>query len=269
MRFLGWQSLRRNWHVGIFGLIITIGLVVAAASLVPAKYVTTSQMVLIPPLSQPNANYNGVVNPYMGLDGLQSMANVVSSAMMDDETARALKKAGVSQYSVRYDSLSAGPILIVQATESSPKKASDALALLDKQVPLTVARLQDEASISANSFITAVVIARPSTPIRSGKTQLRAVALALVFGLVLTFLAISFIDAWRIRRRLEGSPTASSYDRIETANKFAERISIGQRSLRREQAPIERALNIPRHDREGANRRAHRPSEDPIIKIDN
>lgn len=242
MRFSGWQSLRRNWLVGVFGLLVTIGLVIAAIGLVPANYVTTSQIVLIPPLSQPNANYNGVVNPYMGLAGLQSMAAVVSSAMMDDKTAKALQEAGVSQYSVEYDSLSAGPILIVQAIEPSPAQSSNAITALDKQVPLNVARLQGEASISPKSFITARVIAGPSTPARSGKTQLRAAALAFVVGLVLTLLALSVIDGWRFRR-LQGTPSGDSYyDRTETAARFAENTS----RVLRDRAMLPRDRRPPR-----------------------
>ena len=239
---MGWQSLRRNWHVAIFGFLATIGLVVATTKLIPAKYVATSQMVLLPPLSQPNAGYNGVVNPYLGLAGLQSMAQVVSSAMMDDQTTKALKKAGVGQYSVQYDPLSAGPILIVQATDSSPEKASAALAVLDKEVPLTVAGLQGQAHISSRSFVTAEVVARPSTPAKSGKTQLRATGLAFIVGLVLTLLAVSLIDAWRIRRRTQGSPTGDSYDHVGTAAAFAGHNPMNQRRRPWEQTSVVRAL---------------------------
>jgi capsular polysaccharide biosynthesis protein len=224
-----WQSLRRNWLVAILGLLATVSLAVMTTKLVPAKYVATSQMVLLPPLSQPNASYNGVVNPYMGLAGLQSMADVVSSAMMDDDTAKVLVAGGVTQYSVQYDSLSAGPILIVQATASSPAKAGAALAALDHQVPLTVARLQDEASISPKAFITAQVIARPGTPVKSDKTQLRAAGLAFIVGLVLTLLAVSTIDAWRIRRRRRGAPAGDVYDDVETAAASAGHSSMSQR----------------------------------------
>lgn len=215
MRFSGWQSLRRNWLVAVVGLLVTIGLVAAAVSMVPANYVATSQLVLLPPLSQPNASYNGVVNPYLGLTGLQSMAAVVSSAMMGDQTAKALQEAGVSQYSVVYDTLSAGPVLDAQVTEPSPAKASAAITALDKQVPVTVGRLQHEASISPRAFITAKVISGPSAPAKSSKTQLRAVVLAFVIGLVLTLLVISVIDSWRIRR-LQGSASRNPYDRAQS-----------------------------------------------------
>ena len=221
MRSLSWETLRRNYLVGILGLIVTAGLVVGALILMPAKYVTTSQVVLLPPLSQPNANYNGVVNPYMGMAGLQSMAAVVSSAMMDDETARQLQAAGVSSYSVEYDALSAGPILIVQATEPSPSQASKAITALDKQIPITVAGLQKEVSIAPRSFISARLISSPSTPAKSTKTELRIVGLAFIVGLVLTMLSISVADGWRTRRsqdsrkensraRVAPSPAASA-----------------------------------------------------------
>lgn len=221
MRFPGWQSLRRNWLVAILGLMCSIGLVAGAAILVPANYVATSQMVLLPPLSQPNANYNGVINPYMGLDGLQSMAQVVANSMMGDNTASALHASGVSSYSVTFDTLSAGPILLVQATEPTASQASHAITALDNQVPLTVARLQKAASISPRSYINAKVIASPSTPAQSIKTQLRAEVLALIIGLVLTLLAISIIDGWRIRRS-QGSPGPHSYERVSVTPSFTE-----------------------------------------------
>jgi hypothetical protein len=208
LRFSDWKSLRRNWIAGVIGLLFTIVLVAAGIRLAPVKYVTNSQMVLLPPLSQED---NGVKNPYMGLEGLQSMASVVANAMSDDTTAKSLRAAGVSQYSVEYDSLDASPVLIVQVTEPTAAQASAGIEVLDTQVPLTVARLQNQAAISPKSFITARVIARPSQPARSGKTQLRIAVLALVVGLVLTLLAMSVSESWRVRRR-HGSPHVDQYD---------------------------------------------------------
>jgi len=238
-----WQSLRRNWYIAISGLLVTIGLVVATYSLIPAKYEANSQLVLLPPLDQGSANYNGVVNPFMGLAGLQSMADIISTAMMDDQTAKALKELGVSQYNVEYDGLSAGPILIVQATGSSPGQASAALSVLDRQVPLTLARLQDEASIAPRSFITSMIAARPSTPAKSYKTELRAIALAFVVGLVTTLLAVSVVDAWRIRRRTQSSSGQNSY--VGTSSAFMDANS-----------------EFPLHDQEVAKHRRLSAQED-------
>jgi hypothetical protein len=241
MHFHSWKSLRRNWLVGILGLLVTLGLVAGAVILSPAKYVTTSQMVLLPPISQPNANYNGVVNPYMGLAGLQSMAAVVSSAMMDDETAQQLKAAGVSSYSVQYNSLSAGPILIVQATEHSPSQASHAITVLDQQVPVTVASLQKEASIAPRSFISAKVIARPTIPSKSTKTELRVVGLALIVGLVLTLLAVSVVDGWRTRRRQD---FRSKNSRVRVASLLSASAETNGRAHTEPSRPSEKSATV-------------------------
>lgn len=204
MSAFSWESLRRNWAVAVSGVVLSAGLSGASVVLLPASYGATSQLVLLPPLNQQNSSYNGVVNPYMGLDGLESMASVVASAMMDNQTANTLKAAGVSSYSVQYNALTAGPVLVAQVSAPSPRQANAAIAALDRQVPATVAQLQNDDSIAHNSFITARVISSPTVPARSAKSELRVAVLVLVVGLVLTLLACSVINAWRLRRH--GSP---------------------------------------------------------------
>jgi len=249
------QPLRRNWYIGIFGLLVTAVLVAAAAILIPAKYVATSQLVLLGPISQPVKSHNGAVNPngaansndvvnpflgidpYLGIDALDSMANVVSVAMTDNETAQALQNAGVSQYSVIYDATNGGPILTVQAEGSSRAEASAALSAVDQQVPLTLARLQRDAHVSPSAFINVDMIARPGTPTKSAKTQLRAIGVALVAGLVLTVLAIAFIDGWRIRRRLKVRPAEQA---LQESDREREVTSLNGLS-----APGERQREVP------------------------
>ncbi|MGO9080046.1 MAG: hypothetical protein ACLQDY_13540 [Streptosporangiaceae bacterium] len=227
MQFFGWQSLRRNWLVAVTGLFVTICLTAAAFVMVPASYVATDQIALIPPIPKPTTANGGTINPYLGLAGLDSMAAVVALAMTDEATGQALAKAGVSQYTVEPNPLSAGPILILQVQASTPAAASNALDALTRQAPLTVARLQREASIASSAFVTVQVISRPSLPARSGKTQLRAVILVFILGIVLTLLAVAFVDAWRIRRRQRGFPGRGSYDQgdlrsADTGQEFPE-----------------------------------------------
>lgn len=211
MQSFGLQTLRRNWHIVILGLVVTIVLAAAAFVLIPAKYVATTQVVLLPPRSQADAGYNNVVNPYLDIGALISMADVVSSAMSDDETVQALKNAGVSQYTVEYNTASAAPVLIVTAEGSSSAAASKDVTLVTNQVSPAVARLQNEASISPDSQITAQVIAGSSIPVKSDKTQIRAVGVALVCGLVLTLLGVAVIDSWRTRRRLQGPQAEQAF----------------------------------------------------------
>jgi hypothetical protein len=97
--------------------------------------------------------------------------------------------------------LSPAPIIVLTAQEASPGQASRSLDVLTNQVPQTVTRLQADSSIPADARVSVAVVARPSAPARSGKSQLRAMAVALVAGLVLTVLAASFVEALAQRRR--------------------------------------------------------------------
>lgn len=211
MLLSGLQALRRNWPVAVAGVLLTVGLVGMAASLVPASYVATSQMVLLPPAAQPSGSETTEVNPYLNLAGLQGMADIVARSMMDDETVRTLKRAGATSYTVQHDTLSAAPVLLVTAEERSPARARSALVAVTKQVPRSTARLQAATTMDRRFYVTTSVVAGPGDLQRSGKSQLRAVGVALVAGLVMTQLSVSLFDAWRQRRaRMAAgrSPTA-------------------------------------------------------------
>lgn len=200
MLLSGLQAWRRNWQVAIVGVLLTLGLVAAAVTQVPATYVATTQMVLLPPATQPSDDGTRPVNPYLNLAGLQGMADIIARAMMDDQTARTLERAGVTQYTVEFDTLSAGPVLQASVEEATPAQASASLLAVTQQVPVTTANLQAATSTEPEFYVTTAVVAAPGTPERSGKTQLRAVGVGLVVGLVLTQLCVSFVDAWRKRR---------------------------------------------------------------------
>jgi capsular polysaccharide biosynthesis protein len=202
-----WRSLRRRWYVTIAGLAVTAGLVTTASFLVPASYVASTQVVLLPPHSQrgSDAGSDGSAagtNPYMSLAGLDGMADLVSRAMMDETSMRQLHSLGVSDaYTAEHDTLSPAPIIVLTAQEASAAQASGSLDILTNQVPQTVTRLQADSSIPPDARVSVAVVARPSAPVRSGKSQLRAVAVALVVGLVLTVLAAAFVEALWQRRR--------------------------------------------------------------------
>jgi capsular polysaccharide biosynthesis protein len=208
------RSLRRRWYITIGGLALTAGLVTTASFLVPASYVATTQVVLLPPHSQgrSDAGSDGspaASNPYMSLAGLDGMADLVSRAMMDETSMRQLRSLGVSaEYTAEHDTLSPAPIIVLTAQETSAAQASRSLDVLTNQVPQTVTRLQADSSIPPDARVSVAVVARPSAPVRSGKSQLRAMAVGLVAGLVLTVLAASFVEALRQRRRAAGQGAA-------------------------------------------------------------
>jgi hypothetical protein len=217
MLVLSLQTFRRNWLVVCVGVLITTVLGFTVSQLVPITYTASAQLVLLPPHSRSRSGTEtgnpAARNPYLGLAGLQSTADLVARAMMDDETITMLGEAGVSSYIVQFDTLSAGPILRVDVEERSPQQAVSSLKVVLKAVPDTVSRLQASASVESDQFITARTIARPGKPVASAKSQLRAVAVVVVAGFVVTVLATSYIDAWRIRRRYRSAAAGSSDER--------------------------------------------------------
>jgi hypothetical protein len=127
---------------------------------------------------------------------------LVARAMTDEMTAEGLVKAGVTgTYRVERDTMAAAPILGVTVEDGVASRASAELQVVMKQVPLAAARLQSNSAVPASARISVSEVVRPGTPLRSGKTQMRAVGVALVGGLVLTVFAASFFDAWSVRRR--------------------------------------------------------------------
>jgi hypothetical protein len=201
------QRARRRWYVALIGLLVTVGLVVVVTGLVPATYSATTQLVLLPPHSQEGSAGAGSDsgrpdNPYLGLAELASMTDVVSRAMMDETSAKTLVKVGVTgTYGVQRDTMSAAPILLVTVEDTVPSRASEGLQAVAKEVLRTLSRLQADSSIAQESRITVTEVARPSSPVKSGKGQIRALGVTLVGGLIMTVLATSFVDALILRRR--------------------------------------------------------------------
>lgn len=243
------RSLRRNWYVAVFGVLLTAGLVAGMISAVPASYVSQAQMLLLPPPTRLAAtgagtnDPNALVNPYTQLGGLQSMADVIARSMMDDATVRTLRAAGVGTYTVRFDTLSAAPILLVEAEGATPKQATHAVTVLLTQVTATTARLQSQTSIAPESFIRLSVIAQPGDPQRSGKTQLRAVGAAVVVGLVLTLLMVALTDSWRVRRRTRresvgAGPAAAAAEEAGTDAAAAEEAVTADEAPRTTEEPL-------------------------------
>jgi hypothetical protein len=198
-----WHVLIRRWYLVLAGLLVTSGLCIGAARLVPVTYVATAQVLLLPPRASDGIG----ANPYLSLGGLDSMVDVVARAMMDEATSTQLLKTGVSDtFLVARDLATAGPILLVTTEETSPAKARASLHLVTSQVPITTAKLQTDNAVKQPILITTALIGVAGEPRSSQKKQIRTVLVAMVGGLTLTVLSVSLVDSWfRRRKRRESS----------------------------------------------------------------
>jgi hypothetical protein len=191
-----WHVLLRRWYLVVVGMLVTVGLALAAAATVPVTYIATEELVLLPPRAS-----EGNDNPYLGLGGLESFAEVVARAMMDEEAARHMLSLGVSsRYGVEFDRTAGGPILIVTAEEETQAKTLSSLQIVTKQLPIVTKKLQNDSAVVQHAEITVATIGRKGQPEGQQKSQLRALIVVVVLGLSLTLLAVSFVDASIARR---------------------------------------------------------------------
>jgi hypothetical protein len=192
-----WLVLVRRWYVVLVGLAATGGLCLVASKAVPVTYTATAQIVLVPP----TATEGDQVNPFMGLGGLESMADVVSRAMQDDQMTAQLVADGVGKgFTVEPDPTAAAPVLIVTTPDATPQKALDSLRLVVDQVPRTTGDIQARSNVDDRHRISAQQVSKQG-PDPDRKSQVRAVFAAGAAGLALTVFAAAAVDALARRRR--------------------------------------------------------------------
>ena len=196
------RRFRRQWPIAVTGLIATVVLCAATLHLVPPSYTTKASLLLTPPPTPASVSTTGNPNPYMQLGGLQPLADIVSRAMMSSSSLAVLRKAGLDgSYTVARDTTTDGPIVTVTTKAKTP-----AAALTDMRLVLNLAgpqlnTLQANQGVVDKNRVTTTVVARDTQASPSRKSQIRALVVALVAGLVGTALAVSVVDLLMQRRR--------------------------------------------------------------------
>lgn len=196
------QRFARQWPIAIAGLIATVVLCAATMRLVGPSYSAKASLVLTPPPTAPTATTTGNPNPYLQLNGLGGLADIFSLAMTSSSAHASLQKAGfVGSYTVARDTLSDGPIVIVTAKAKTPQGALADLGMVLKMAGPQLRAVQANQVPDIKNLATTTVVARDTQASPSRKSQIRALAVALVVGLVGTVLAVSVVDMVVQRRR--------------------------------------------------------------------
>jgi capsular polysaccharide biosynthesis protein len=196
------RRFRRQWPIAVAGVIATVVLCAATLHIVPPTYTTKASLLLTPPPTPASVSTTGNPNPYMQLGGLQPLADIVSRAMMSSSSLATLRKAGLDgSYTVARDTTTDGPIVTVTTKAKTP-----AAALTDMRLVLNLAgpqlnNLQANQGVVDKNRVTTTVVARDTQAGTSRKSQIRALVVALVAGLVGTALAVSVVDLLMQRRR--------------------------------------------------------------------
>jgi hypothetical protein len=194
-----WRILLRRWYVILAGVLVTAGLAYAAATVIPARYDTTATVLMLPPETTVNGKR---MNPYLNLGGLEGAADVVSSAMGDRTVQAAVAGEGLDvEYSLGRDYTIAGPVILLEVTGATPSDALEAQEYLLGVLPERLDRLQEDLGVLPGSRITSQVITTSQEADTNRRSQIRAVLVAVVGGLGLTYLLTAFVDGVAMSRR--------------------------------------------------------------------
>lgn len=212
-------GLRRRWWLVALGLLATVALSVGAAVLVPSQQEIHATILVLPPQpatpvgAQPASTatvptaapavgqVDEPTNPYLALAGLEPAADVLARAMTGGAVQQDLTPAGsTAQFDVARDDSMAGPALLVTATDRTATKATTLLDAVITRMPEVFADLQKEAGVLPSATLSLQEVSRETKPIVDTKSQVRAVLVAAVGGLVLTVLVTYLVDGLVLRR---------------------------------------------------------------------
>jgi hypothetical protein len=198
MFFSDWRVLLRRWYAVLIGLVLTAAMCLGAAQVVSPSYQIKAMILVLPPKSAVGSGGN----PFLGLSGLGSVADVVSRSMMDGNTVKSLVELGANdKYLVAQDVTSAGPVILITSTANTPAEANETLRIVKEQLPDKLLKLQEATHVPENSLITLNQISQDERPTIVRKSQIRAVFGVFALGLTLTLVLTGFLDGLLLRRR--------------------------------------------------------------------
>jgi len=188
----------QRWYFTLVGLLITAALCVLAALAVPIKYQAKAQILVLPP----HTSVGTGGNPYLALGGLQAASDVLARAMSDGKTFQLLRSEGITgTYTVARDLTTSGPILLVDAEDSTPEGALSTLNGILSQAAPRLTALQDDLNVPSNTRLTSNVFTQDSVASTLRKSQIRAVLVGFAAGVFVTIMLVSAADSALTRRR--------------------------------------------------------------------
>jgi hypothetical protein len=198
-----WRVLLRRWYVVLAGLAVTAAACLGVTSLVPAKHDAVSTVLLLPPETRVDGR---PTNPYLGLGGLDGMADVVSAAMMDAGVQQSVADEGLAvEYGLGRDLTMSGPVVVVQVTGEAPQDALRGQQFLLDRLPERLDALQEDVGVRPAARITSTVITQDEVTQVNRRSQTRVLLVAAAGGLAGTYLLAALVDGIVARRRASRS----------------------------------------------------------------
>lgn len=198
------RVMRRRWYVLLPGLLLTAGLTVAVALVVPVTYQSQSTVVLLNS-QKATVAYDG--NPFLSTQtSLTGMADGLARNLNSDVSVRELKSRGATgTFEAKLADNAQGPLmwLTVTGTDKAAVLASD--RILTTYAKDRLEQFQQQQSVAPKAMIRMTTIVPPQNPVAQTKTRLEYMIMAGVLGLVLSLIAVFYVEARR-RSRVPAQP---------------------------------------------------------------
>ena len=236
---------RRRWYVLLPGLLLTAGLVAAVVRLVPVTYQSQSTVQLLNS-RKATAAYDG--NPFLSTQtSLTGMADSLARNLNSDSSIRELKSRGATgTFESKIADNAQGPLmwLTVTGTDKAAVLASD--RILTAYAKDRLEQFQEQQSVEPQAMIRLWPIVEPQPPVAQTKTRLEYMIMAGGLGLVVSLVAVFYVEARR-RTRPAANPEepAQPVEAAEPAPEADSRVTAARPSAEESVAEQTIALRTP------------------------
>jgi hypothetical protein len=193
------RVLLRRWRIVLLGALLMAGAGAAALVLVPTNQQASGQVLLLPP-SEPVLE-GSRVNPYLNLpSGLTFTASLLAGAVSTPDAQREMKAAGfASGYSVSVVP-GTGPLLVITVKDTDQRAALATRDELIRRIEDELAVIQAKEDVPDGQIIVARRFGVSAQAEVIAGARIRAVAVILALGVVLTAVATFSVDRMVMRR---------------------------------------------------------------------
>src|SRR3954453_12957606 len=176
-------ALRRRWYLSLLGVLLTVGMGLAALHLVRPRYQSKAVVLLLPPKDTTEHN------PYLNLSTLSGLSDVLDQAVTAE-----LQDLGLTFTIASEQTTTAGPLILITGEAATSDGARKTAQYVIGLVPATLRRLQSAAGVPSPAYITSIVLNPVKRTVAVRTQQPRAVILAVAVGLLLTTFVVVGAD---------------------------------------------------------------------------
>ncbi|MEU3842934.1 Wzz/FepE/Etk N-terminal domain-containing protein [Streptomyces sp. NPDC028635] len=190
------RVMRRRWKVLLPGLLLTAALTAAVALTVPVTYQSQSTVVLLNS-QKATVAYDG--NPFLSTQtSLTGMADSLARNLNSDGSLRELKSRGANgTFEAKLADNAQGPLMWLTVTGDDKAGVLSADRILTTYAQERLEQFQRQQRVDPKAMIRMTTIVPPQDPVAQTKTRLEYMIMAGGLGLVLSLVAVFFMEARR------------------------------------------------------------------------